>query len=393
MKKSMKISKKLIVSALSTGMGVSLVGAITGTVAWYQYSTRSTVSFVGTSVGTSENLLVSLDNVAFDNDLTHTEVATALGDTTLAPVTTGAIAANGDLPEHFKAQPIYQHFDYNQWVNASSDQFVQFDLYLKLNMMDDNGQEVPVNEQRNVWLSDLVIRQHNGDTQLDISDAVRVQLHTNDANMLLSKKGENINVHGELDLNGDGISDKTKPIYSFYTPEEIAAIPTGTYGAGTQAAYDIDDVKPNVDAQGNLSGGQVLGTLYSSAVIPAQNTDVSDGTFFTDPDLAQEHVATGTADGSTIYYVSQDVLTVTVTIWLEGWQELLDEAGFAVVTPAADTVLDDGDYFLDEALTQHATGTANGSTEYYTYKFGSMWDPNSYIGSQFDVGLLFEVNA
>ena len=393
MKKSMKISKKLIVSALSTGMGVSLVGAITGTVAWYQYSTRSTVSFVGTSVGTSENLLVSLDNSHFDNDLTDSEVATALGDTTLAPVTTGNIARDGALPEHFKAQPIYQRFGYEQWVDADANAYIQFDLYLKLNMLDENGDEVPVNEQRNVYLSDLLIRQNKADTQSDISDAVRVQLATNEANVLLSKKGETIDTHGELDLNGDGIADKTKPIYSFYTQEEIDAIPTGTYGAGTQSAYVIEDVAPTPNAQGVLSGGEVLGTLYSRAVVPALGEDVSDGTYFTDPDLAPAHVATGTADGSTTYYVSQNVLTVTVTIWLEGWQQLLVEGQSKSVTPALNTNLDEGDYFLDVALTQHATGTADGVASYYTYQYDSIWDANDYIGSIFDVGLLFEVNA
>ena len=391
---SKKISKKLIVSALSTGMGVSLVGAITGTVAWYQYSTRSTVSFVGTSVGTSENLLVSLDNISYKHDLDHNDVSDSLlGDTTLAPVTSGNIAKDEAL-HGFKAQPIYQHFDYDQWVAAEGDAYVQFDLYLKLNMLNEQGQEVPVNEQRNVYLSDLVIRQHTADPKSDISDAVRVHLSTNDSKTLLSKKGETIDVHGELDLNGDHIADKTKPIYSFYSQDEIAAIPTGTYGAGTQEAYDFEhEVKPTPDAQGVLSGGKVLGTLYSRAVKPANGTDVSDGTYFTNADLAQSHVATGTADGQTTYYVSQNVLTVTVTIWLEGWQELLVDGQSKSVTPAVDTNLAEGDFWTDQNLTEHATGTANGSTSYYTHVYDSIWDANDYIGSQFDVGLLFEVDA
>ena len=96
MKTKKMISKKLIVSALSTTMGVSLVGAISGTVAWYQYSTRSTVSYVGTSVATSENLLVSLtENGTYHNDIGHSEVASALqSHTELAPVTTGAMEEN-----------------------------------------------------------------------------------------------------------------------------------------------------------------------------------------------------------------------------------------------------------------------------------------------------------
>ena len=398
MKKSMKISKKLIVSALSTGMGVSLVGAITGTVAWYQYSTRSTVSFVGTSVGTSENLLVSLNNVDYDHDLTHDQIATALGDTTLAPVTSCDMGAEAALPEHFKAQPIYQHFAYNQWVDAENNAFVQLNIYLKLNKLNEQGQEVPIDEQRNVYLSDLLIRKDKADTEhSDISDAVRVQLHTNDADILLSKKGETINVNGELDLNGDDNLDTVEPIYSFYDQDDLAALTTGTYGFGTQTAYEINNVKPIADAHGALSGGKVLGTLYSRAVKPAAGPDaehpnILDDTYFLDPEL--ENSAAGeTADGLTTYYVRQDVLTLTVTIWLEGWQQLIVDGQSVSVRPAQGVVLDNGDYYTDAALTEHATGTANGTTDYFSHKLDSIWDPAKYVGSVFDVGLLFEVDA
>ena len=270
MKMSKKISKKLIVSTLSTVMGVSLVGAISGTVAWYQYSTRSTVSFVGTSVASSKNLLISFNrdnNDAYANDLTR-------ASSFLAPITSGAMLADDGLPEHFKAQPIYQHFDYSKWINAETGSYVQFDLFLKYNQINELGAEVPATEQKSVYLTDLLIRQHNADTHSDISDAVRVHVASENTNMLLSKKGETINVNGALDLNGDHVADKTQPIYSFYSQEEIDAIPTGTYGNGTQTAYKLDEVDPDIDSNGILSNGTVLGTLFSKAAHLSQGADL-----------------------------------------------------------------------------------------------------------------------
>ena len=52
----MKIKNKLIAGGLMSVVACALVGSITGTFAWYQYSTKGTVSMHGISVGTSQNL-------------------------------------------------------------------------------------------------------------------------------------------------------------------------------------------------------------------------------------------------------------------------------------------------------------------------------------------------
>ena len=387
----MKISKKLIVSALSTGMGVSLVGAITGTVAWYQYSTRSTVSFVGTSVGASENLLVSLNaNSGFKNDLNHTEIATALGDTTLAPITTGNIAKGDALPANFKAQPIYQKFDYSEWINADASSYVQFTVYLRLNKMNNQGQEVPVEDERTVYLTGLVIQDDANNTKSDISDAIRVHLHSEREDMLLSKKGETINVHGKLDLNRDTKLDTDQPAYSFIDYDPNDAI---DYGAGTQEAYKLDGVKPT-ETDGQLSGSHYFGTFNSAQlVVFEENQDFENGVDYYEDALMENETADEHAVAGKNYYIHREVIAVTVTIWLEGWQELLVEGESKSVTPANGTNLGEGDYYTDVALTEHATGAADGIASYYTHKYDSMWDVSDYIDSMFDVGLMFEVNA
>ena len=44
--------KKIVVSALAIAMGAALAGSISGSVAWYQYSTKAAAQIAGTSAGT-----------------------------------------------------------------------------------------------------------------------------------------------------------------------------------------------------------------------------------------------------------------------------------------------------------------------------------------------------
>ena len=55
----MKINnKKIIVSTLALAMGAALAGSISGSVAWYQYSTRASAQIAGSAAGTARNLYV-----------------------------------------------------------------------------------------------------------------------------------------------------------------------------------------------------------------------------------------------------------------------------------------------------------------------------------------------
>ena len=67
MKKSALI--KISISALAICTTASIVGAITGTVAWFQYSTRAQVAYTGTTVHCSQNLRISLDGNTWKTEL------------------------------------------------------------------------------------------------------------------------------------------------------------------------------------------------------------------------------------------------------------------------------------------------------------------------------------
>lgn len=51
---------KVAVTMMTVALGAGVVGSISGTVAWFQYSTRSTVAFTGTSAHCTENLQIRL---------------------------------------------------------------------------------------------------------------------------------------------------------------------------------------------------------------------------------------------------------------------------------------------------------------------------------------------
>ena len=71
---------RIVIPTLSICLGAAIVGSISGTVAWYQYSTRVSAAYLGTSAGTSGNLKLRIkgSNTATDDkwstSLTHTDI-------------------------------------------------------------------------------------------------------------------------------------------------------------------------------------------------------------------------------------------------------------------------------------------------------------------------------
>ena len=51
---------KIIIPVAALAMGVALVGSVSSTLAWYQYSTKAQAAFIGTSIGESENLEIKI---------------------------------------------------------------------------------------------------------------------------------------------------------------------------------------------------------------------------------------------------------------------------------------------------------------------------------------------
>ena len=211
----MKIKKKsIIIPAFALLIGASLAGSISGTVAWYQYSTRVNAAFVGTSVGASGNLQMrfadeSTDEDAWRSRLTIEEIAAKLNGnyaSQLTPITTGDIDKDAYLAMDtngnpvFYANPVYGEEDPDDWAKATAANYAKISLQLRYvdrdGVLGQNGLD-PENIAKDIYLSDLLIQDDPNNEKDDLSDALRVHICTyrsdeqdvesNSKNFLISK--------------------------------------------------------------------------------------------------------------------------------------------------------------------------------------------------------------
>ena len=292
----MKFNKKIIVPTLMSAVGISLVGSITGTVAWYQYSTRTTAAFVGTAARASHNLQIKINDTGHDYqpDLSVSDIATYLAtssstNSNVLPITTGAQLKNAAL-SNFYGNPVYEYVDMANWLPALAKDYIVLPLKVKLFLPDDSGVA-----NKKVYISELEIKNHaTSAPTADISDAIRVQFSTATCQALFAKTATSTTTHGELDMNGDGEVDKEGFIY------------TDDPTLDTRTAYDYGSKLNGAD----LSSSTNFQTSYSAA----------DATLFPNDDNAQLVIADTNLELGTTN--TDGELAITVTIWLEGWHTL-----------------------------------------------------------------------
>ncbi len=438
----MKLNKnKIIVSALALGIAGSLVGSVGSTIAWYQYSTRANVSYIGQASGFSSNLQMRFadeDDNAWRTRITWQEMDAQLGDNMhILPMTFGNMDKEDAIPMDGAQNPAPLGYiqpkagvgDMTKWDKATDRNYAQFKLQFR--NVDRNG-DVAQNSVEDVYISKLLIQQDASNTannKYDLSDAVRVHISssykegntTNTANKLISNKGETIATHGLLDIDGDGHADRAYPQndeWGFtYTDNDYQAV---TYGSGYQSSFlngedfaagakweadelaaaaavaaaygkSIDDwkVEPvagvhwtqeELDAaqEGDPAYGKTLDDWKVEPVVGVHWTqeeldlaDAAHGKTVNDFKVDPKHPVVAGSDGNKLTKLDYDdddndqtdnlsksigktmestteYLTVTITIWVEGWQKL-----------------------------------DNGDT--------AIWDAVKYIDSKFNVGIQFAV--
>jgi hypothetical protein len=324
MKANNNRKRNALVAAFGVLTGMSVIGSVAGTVAWYQYSTRSTANYVGTSTACTEKLQMTLGTVdansTWKSDFSSKDVLNYLKNTAgygekaglVSPVTNPGLGKNDKLGD-FYGQPVYQYNTLADWQKADSKDYIT--LPMSFRVLKDGSETETLDEAKNLYVQDVTIKDHDADSH--ISDAIRVHFSSGDGdaqvNRLVSKKGNSINTYGELDLNGDGTPDYAKYVYDFDSEDAKTPI---TYGEkdSVQESYTPDSLAGK-DDRGTITGDTYIAT------IPASGT-----------------------------------VTVNVTIWLEGWQEL--------------------------EVTDSSGNTEN----------KSIWD-KTLVGNQFDVGMTFAVSV
>ena len=289
---------RLIVPALTLLAGLTLAGSISGTIAWYQYSTRANGAYLGMSGGTIGNLQLRLDGGEWLTRLTKNDIASYLAANNLGqkvqPITSGDMDKDDALPADFYRNPIAGKGEYSKWQKADESNYVSLPLELRFVERNGSGEN---NVAKDVYLSDLYIAADdaNGTAKKDLSDAIRFHVASDDGvnqiNRLISKNGGSIAVNGKLDLDGDGELDQayTGNKYGFGDGNQLVDV---VYGEGNQVAYaaKVEDgllVKTNED---NLDLEELELNGASKSI------------------------------GKTLAS-SSEYLKVNITIWVEGWQE------------------------------------------------------------------------
>ena len=321
----MKMNKtKIIVPTLALAMGAALAGSVSGTVAWFQYATRAQAAYIGSTAHCSELLQMKIGDGEWGNEFDSSDIDTAINGaygTNIIPISAGGIAANGALTNGFYKNPIYQIQDSSKWGAAEEANYVTFDLSFRL--LDVNQTANTPLTGHNLYLADISIVSLNAagtaEEQNDLYKAVRVHISTANYKGLFAADKDNAGeiqtlTHGNLDLNSDGAYDLTE---GYEWTSNRTAI---DYGSGTQSANNAAD----------------------------------DDTFVDDSD---PYDLDNVSAANTIGEIS-GTLTVTVTIWLEGWQKL--DAGVEDNIETSDTAI---------------------------------WDATAYVGKKFGVGLRFVTEA
>ena len=341
--KTQKKNRKLIISSLAVLVGASLIGSVTGTVAWFQYATRAQVAYTGATAHCTKMLEISVDNGAhWKTNIGKDELIPL---TNFAPMTTGEQAMDeaisvkskqsqsekeedGVTPKTYTSlfykQPKYRQGLYADWLLADSANYQQFEILVRSRDMNKNANsETPDLLVNDVYLTDLVIQDASSNGNLDLSDAVRVHFAseyvdggaTANNYMLFSKETTSVDVGGFLDLDNDGKLD-----YDGYDFDGAHCL----YGAGTQTVVRDED---------NAVVSETLTNVPTQTAYSIK--DEKDPGTETDPNLNYHGVFAQEVDGELSGGISlgktsataesgqtQSYLKITVTIWLEGWEIL-----------------------------------------------------------------------
>ena len=356
----MKKPNKIVLSSLIALVGFTVASSVTSTVAWFQYATRASVAYTGTSAHCSKLLNISVDGgTNWGTDIRSDSLPTAK----FAPITTGEIGKDDALPtqtvvteyeddgitpkttvtkSRFYASPDYRQGLYSNWLIAEDDNYLQFEVLIRLADVDENygtaSQKYLAND---VYLTDLTIQ--NSGTN-DLAESVRVHIASTyydggveqNKNFLFAKTVESTEVGGFLDVNDDGLQDT-----GAYEWDDTLCLYGGSVGAPVTS--DVLDDHDNVIGQ--KLENPLLQTSYSATEDP-------------NPIIAEDNngvITGGTSIGKTSTSVSE-YMKVVVTVWLEGWSEL--HRG------------NDGNYQDEDS---------------------SIWNSASYAAKKFNVGMTFGV--
>ncbi len=301
----MKISKKLVVSSLSTAAALSFVAALSGTLAWFQYNTRVSTTIIGTGVAETGALQISADQTNWKRDLVTEDLIGEHID--LKPVTFGAMNLDGSMPAKAYMKPDasenWKENDSDYTVNdhtpgsyadvyqeaTVNEDYIQYSVYIRALQVDNvaGGEKQVV---KDVYLSNILFADIDGEIASGLRAHLAIDSDGNgdaDKFYLISKNEvKNLKLSGVLDLDGNDKADKQEG------PEWNAS-------RDKMVIYGNDGEFQNTIAADDLKVTRVNNSI--------------DGK---NPENMKKKLFTTLADKN---------VKVTVTLWLEGWDTSIGE--------------------------------------------------------------------
>lgn len=290
-----------------------MAGVVSGTLAWYQYSTRVNASYTGVAVNSVSSLQVGIktdvDLSGYDLRQTMMEGAsywfandgqglrsdqilaylekTHFANNALFPVTTSTYSydSNNEGPElSLYRTLLYTEATENTTCVAEHKAYVQIPLAFRISLYDDNELSTGTySPWRNVWITEGAVALEGIEKKSSVENGLRVFVHGD----LFTKNGDSHNlsetnyiynpsstgnggtdVGGLLDLNSDGFYDYNGVKDAEGTQEIIY----GKYTGAPTPVYDTNDYpyrKPNPD---DLTD---IGENYANPEVPDTFQDIN----------------------------------------------------------------------------------------------------------------------
>ncbi len=368
-----KHSINFVIVSLACLTVASLVGSSFGTLAWYAYVTRATVSYQGTAVQKTEQLQIGLlwgsNTAATDATMEgHGAVYTVIGDSSyyfmptgkgfsstainyylskrghatneLAPVTSGTYAYGDDLSLYEAPMCTYEDF-----AKHAADDSRYVDLPLAFRVVTNEGTFVP---DAKIWLTD-VLAEAAGDS--DVEQAIRIynerldvddEYKVTDCFLLrpATKEGSggSTYVAGVLDLDNDGYYDYDKRNLTEYVYGEKTIVNRTPHAFDADSALDdINDTNREGSDSTTFRAKHKAGVSgYYESYGSDVERDTADYLSFAQVRPEEDPYSGDWINGHplAITGTTNRVARCNFTIYLEGWDhaivdQLLDEDGKA----------------------------------------------------------------
>lgn len=367
------MNRRLLVGLLISGVLASFVGALSGTLAWYSYSTNASLSYRGTSVYASSSLQIGLYNGTVENPILSAEkaeelnleevqeggldylfvkdgssldsktiatylVASGYGAYYLTPVTSKAYSENEDLT-------LYNSIRYQE-TNVSS--FAEKRTYAKIPLVfripyTDNSTTEYLKDEK-IYLTDIPTHTVDGDGSLN--GGIRVYVNTysslptleevegtstrdtsSDLRYLIAPgKDEqgSTRIGGILDMNDDGY-------YDFDTENNLEYIYGSYTGTPTRTQMTEDSPLDDVNGTGSTEASTFLAKHWRStkAITSYDGLTFDEADYYAPDDIYPTISTDGTYTGNYPLAITDSETglgRVDLTIYLEGWDFAITNA-------------------------------------------------------------------